>query len=77
MSRLPAAYYDEYAQYFGEENMESTKQESKGLLALEALSRYDVSDWSSLDDALYANCPLVLMPETKPDSEVPGKLLIR
>jgi hypothetical protein len=73
MSDLPAVYHD--AQNWGQENMESAKQESNGLLTLEAVSIWDSSNWSSFDDALYATCPLDLITETTLDSI--GKLLIK
>jgi len=72
MSNLPAVYHD--AQHFGQENKESAKQESNGLLTLESVSIWDSSEWSSFDDALYATSPLELIPETILDSI--GKLLI-
>ena len=73
MSHLPAVYHD--AQHFGQENMESAKQESDGLLALDAVSIWDSSDWSPFDDALYATSPLDLLSDTILDSI--GKLLIK
>lgn len=69
MSHLPAVYHD------AQENMESAKQESKGLLTLEEISIWDSSDWSSFDDALFATCPLGLTPGKILDSI--GKLLIK
>lgn len=73
MSNLQPVYHD--AQYFGQENMEPAKQESKDLLNLEAVSKWESSDWSTFDDALYATWPLEVMPETILDSI--GKLMIK
>lgn len=71
MSHLPPVYHD--AQHFGQEIMES-KQESNGLLSVDAVSIWDSSDWSTFDDALYATSPLEFLSDTILDSI--GKLLI-
>lgn len=73
MSHLPAVYHD--AQYIGQENTESAKQDNNSLHPLEAVSVWDRSDWSSFDNALYATCPLELIPETILNSI--GKPLIK
>jgi hypothetical protein len=59
MSQYPPSYHLEHTP-------RKPLQDKTNLLALEAVSRWDVSDWSSLDSIL-ANCPLGIIPQTIPN----------
>jgi hypothetical protein len=77
MAHRSCVWINENAQCHGQENEESIKRDNAGLLALESISRWDVSGWSSLDEALYSNYPLELVPDTGLGSkEGLGKLVM-